>query len=91
MNAAGLLHTGEECSQGRAIGIQIRPAFRGDCVQLLCTVAGIDRRMAEFLEQRQRRIDNAWAWAVGAADLIFDLLDDLVTVPRLFGDQVEND
>ena len=69
MNATGLLHTGKECFQSRAIGIEIRAAFGGDRIQLLCTVAGIDRRMAEFLEQRQRRVDNAWARAIGAADL----------------------
>jgi hypothetical protein len=47
--------------------------------------------MAEFLKQGERRVDNARAWAVGAADLLLDCLDDLVTVPRLLGDEMEND
>ena len=47
--------------------------------------------MAELLEHGERRIDNSWAWAVGAADVLLDRLDDLVTVARLFGDEMEND
>ena len=45
----------------------------------------------EFFKQGQRRIDDAEAWAVGAADLFFDCLDDLVTVPRFLGDEMKND
>ncbi|HEY2616321.1 MAG TPA: hypothetical protein VGI78_03185 [Acetobacteraceae bacterium] len=47
--------------------------------------------MAEFLEQGQRRIDDTRTWAVGAADLLLDRLDDLVPVPWFLGDEVEND
>jgi hypothetical protein len=47
--------------------------------------------MAKLLEHGERRIDNPGAWAVGAADLFLDRLDDLVTVPRFFGDEMEND
>src|SRR4029077_12279953 len=46
---------------------------------------------AEFLEQSERRVDHAGAGAVGAADLVLDRLDDLVAMPRLLGDQIEND
>src|ERR1700751_870801 len=91
MDAPGLLHAGEECVYRGMVGIEVSPAFGGDRMQLFRTIAGADRHMTEFLEQGQRRINNAWAWAVGAADPLFDRLDDLVTVPRLFRDEMEND
>jgi hypothetical protein len=47
--------------------------------------------MTEFLEQGQRRIDHARARAVGTPDLLFDRLDDLVPVPWLFGDEMQDD
>jgi hypothetical protein len=47
--------------------------------------------MAQFLEHSQCRINDAWARAIGSANLIFDLLDYLVTVSRPFGDEMKND
>ena len=67
------------------------PSVRCDRVQLLATLAGADRHLTEFLKKRQRWIDHARAWAVGAADLLLNRLDELVTVPRLLGDEVEDD
>jgi len=46
--------------------------------------------VAELLKHGQRRVDDAWAWTVGAANLVFDCFDDLVTVPRPLGNEVEN-
>ena len=91
MYAAGFFHASEKGIHGGAVSFEVSPAFRGDRMQLLRTVAGADRHMAEFLEQGQRRINDAWTWTVGAADLFFDRLDDLVTVPRFLGDEMEND
>jgi hypothetical protein len=42
-------------------------------------------------DERQRRIDHARTGAVGTGDLRLDRLDDLVAVPRLFGDEVQDD
>jgi hypothetical protein len=47
--------------------------------------------MAEFLEQRQRRIDNAWTRTVGAADLLLDGLDYFVPVPWFLSDEMKDD
>ena len=91
MHAVGFFHAGEESSHGGTVSFEVGPAFRGDRMQLLPAVASADRHMAEFLEQGQRRINNAWTWTVGAADLFFDRLDDLVTMPRFLGDEMEND
>jgi hypothetical protein len=60
-------------------------------MQFLRAIAGADRHVAKFLEQRKRRIDDARARAVGAADLILDGLDDLVPVPRLLGYEVKDE
>jgi hypothetical protein len=59
-------------------------------VQLLGTVPGADRHVAEFVKECQRWIDNAGAGAVGAADLLFNRFDDFVPVPGLLGYQVED-
>ena len=91
MYATGFFHAGEEGIHGGAVSFEVSPAFRGNRMQLLRTVAGADRHMAEFLKQGQRRVDNTRAWAIGAADLLLDRFDDLVTVPRLLSDEMEND
>ena len=39
--------------------------------------------MSEFLEHGERRIDDAWTWAVGAADLILEVVPFVRTVWRL--------
>jgi hypothetical protein len=47
--------------------------------------------MAKFLKHGERRVDDAWTWAIGATDMILDRLDDLVTMARFLGDEVQND
>src|ERR1700691_50503 len=91
MHATGLFHAGEEGIHGGSVSFEVSPAFGGNRMRLLRTVANADRHMAEFLKQGQRRIDNARARAVSATDLLLDCLDDFVAVPGLLGDQIEND
>ncbi len=91
LRAASLGHAGEEGVHGRPVGGKMIPSLRCDCMQLLATLASADRHLTEFLKQRQRWIDHARAWAVGAPDLLLYRLDELVTVPRLLGDEVEDD
>jgi hypothetical protein len=47
--------------------------------------------MADIFEQGQRRIDDAGARAVGAADLLLDGADDVVAMARLFRNQLQHD
>ena len=46
-----------------------------------------NRRVADFLEQRQRRINHARAWRIAAPDPLFERLNDLVAIARLFREQ----
>src|ERR1700694_4384795 len=66
-------------------------AFRGDRVEFLSAVAGGDRCVAEFFEQRQRGIDDPWAGAVRAAQLILDLLDYFIAMSRRIGHEAQDD
>eukprot|EP01035_Chromulina_nebulosa_P004809 gene4809-6550_t len=50
----------------------------------------LDGDVAQIFKHRQRRVDDAGAGAVGAADLVLDFLDDFVAVPRPLGHQRQN-
>ena len=50
----------------------------------------LDGHQAFVLELRERRVDRAGARAPGAVGALGDLLDDLVAVPRLLGDERED-
>src|SRR5262249_32984511 len=91
VGAAGLGHASKESIYCTAVGIEKSPSLRGNLVQLFCTIPGADRHVTKLLEQSQRWIDDAWTWAVGSCDLLFNRLDQLVTVPGLVGDQVQDD
>jgi len=91
MHTTGLFHAGQKRVDGGAVRSEISLTVRCDGMQLFCAGAGADGYMSEFLEHGERRIDDAWTWAVGAADLILDRLDDLVPVPRLFSDEIQDD
>ena len=45
--------------------------------------------MIQLLQQRERGVDGAGTRGVGAAEFLLDLLDQLVPVAGLFGDQRE--
>src|SRR5580704_11627000 len=75
---------------GTVVGVEEGPPLRGDFVQLLRPVAGVYRDITELLEERQGWIDDARAGAVGAGDLLLDRFDDFVPVPRLLGDEVQD-
>jgi hypothetical protein len=91
MHATGFFHAGDKGIHSRAVSFEVSHAFFGNRMRFLRTVADADRHMAEFFKQGQRRVDNARARAVSAANLFLDCLDDFVTVPGLLGDQIEND
>ena len=54
-------------------------------------VAGADRHVTKLLKESQRRIDDAWAGAVGSGDPLLNRLDKLIAVPRLLGDELQDD
>jgi hypothetical protein len=46
-----------------------------------------DRRVTDFFEQGQGRIDDARAGAIALADALLERLDDFVTIARLLLDK----
>src|SRR5579871_5882254 len=90
MRPASFLHACEQRLDGGAVGIEVGASLGGDGMQLLAAVAGRDGHVPEFLQHGQRGVDHARAWAVGAADALLDGLYDLVAVPRLLGDEMED-
>src|SRR5262249_38753677 len=86
-----LAHAGQDPPDRAAMGVEVSRALRGYCVELLAAVAGCDGGMAELLEHGERGIDHAGARAVRAAELVFDCLDELVAVPRLLRDQLQDE
>ena len=51
----------------------------------------LEFHQAHLFQHGQQRIDHAGARRVGAADAMFDLLDDLVAVAGLLCDQRQHD
>jgi hypothetical protein len=89
VGAAGLGHASKKGIHRPAVGVEKSPALRGNLVQLLRTIAGADRHVAELLKVGQRWIDDARTGAVGTGDLLLYLLDDLV--PGLPDDLAQRD
>jgi hypothetical protein len=90
VGAASLSHASEKSIYRTAVCVEESPALRGNLVELLGTVTGADRHVAELVKERQRWIDDARTGAIGTADLLFNRFDDFVSVPGLLGDQVED-
>ena len=90
MDAARLSHANEKGINRTAVGVEESPALRGNLVELLRTITGADRDVAELIEEGQRWIDDARTGAIGTGNLLFDRLDDFVPVPGLLGDEVED-
>src|SRR3984957_19081625 len=65
-------------------------ALRRQPIELapLRVLAGLG--VAHLFEHGQRRINDAGAWRIVAPDPLAELLDDLVAVARLLGDEREN-
>src|SRR5690348_5314606 len=63
----------------------------GDLERLASALARSFLDQAHFHEHRQRRIDHPGARRVGAAGQFFDRANQVVAVPRLLGDQLEQD
>ena len=66
-------------------------ALGRDRIKLAALVVLTDARQPHFLEHGERRVDDAGARRIIAADPLAELLDDLVAVAGLLGDQGEND
>src|ERR1700686_2428382 len=64
--------------------------FFGDLVDLLAALFRSRSRVAQILEHRERRINRSRARRVHPTEALLDLLDDLVTVPRLLVEKAEN-
>jgi len=80
----------ERACQRHAFGIQQLAAGRRDGVLLLAGRLVCNGGLAQFLEQRQRGVDDPGARAVFATGQFLDRLDDLVSVARLLVQQVEH-
>jgi hypothetical protein len=91
VGAAGLGHASKKGIHRPTVGIEESSALRGNLVQLLGTIAGADRHVAKLLKVGQRWIDDARTGAIGTGDLLLYLFDNLVPVPGLLGDQVQDD
>src|ERR1700722_10861917 len=65
-------------------------ALRGETIELapLWVLAGLG--VAHLFEHGQRRIDDSGTWRIIAPDPLAELLDDLVAVAGLLGDEREN-
>src|SRR5205814_9280121 len=71
------------------IGRQEGSTVLGDGIKLLGAARGLEAHIAELFQEGQRRIDDARARAVHAAELVLDGLDQLVAVAGLLGNQLE--
>src|SRR6185503_19935856 len=69
---------------------QVLPAFLGDLVDLLAAFFGQRARIAEILEHRQGRVNGLRTRRIHPPEPLLDLLDDLVTVSRLFIEQTKD-
>src|SRR5262249_20286620 len=57
-------------------------------------LALVDQRaldMADFLQQRQRRVNDTWARRINAAGEIFNFLNDFIAMPGLVLDQPQHE
>src|SRR5262249_23140064 len=73
-----------------AVLVEMSAAFVGDGVELLGAL-GLGGDVTSLFQIGQRRINDAGARRVPAGGLVFEHLDDLVTVARLLGDQRKRD
>src|SRR5262249_1409851 len=70
---------------------EFRFALGGDRVELLAAVFSAQRRETHVFEHGQQWINNARRGRVCAARALFDFLNQLVTVPRRFPDQRQDE
>lgn len=85
--ARGHVHAGEALYQRGIVFVQVGAAVRRDLVQAPRTFHSGGAYVGEFVEQRERGVDGAGTGRIGATELLFDLLDEFVTMARLLPDQ----
>src|SRR5688572_5553304 len=88
---AQLVDAAEDVVDGPLVCLEVLPPLVGDLEDLPVALLGLRARVAEILQQRQRGIHRAGARAVGAGEAVLQLLDDLVAVTRLLGQEAEDD
>src|SRR3546814_3307405 len=71
------------------LGVEFGPAIGGDREQLLGALRLLRRDLPHVVEQGQGRIDDAGARGIGAAGQLLDPADQVISVPRLVGDQLQ--
>ena len=83
-------HALENVIDRGAVVFELLLPFLGDGVELACALGG-DGGQAGLLEEGEHGVDDAGAGGVGAAELLFDGLDQFVAVAGLLGDEVEEE
>src|SRR2546430_13032286 len=81
---------GEYVVDERLVLGEMLPPFLSDFIDFLPALLRSRRRVSQILEHRERRIYCPRTRRIHPAEALLDLLDDLVTVPRLFVEQAEN-
>src|SRR5437762_14321961 len=80
----------EDVVNERLVFLEMLPSFIGNLVDLFSALFGKCARVTEILEKSESRINRSRTWRVHPSEALFDFLDDLVTVPRLFGEQAKD-
>ena len=87
----GLGHAAEDGVDAGAVLLQRLAARVGGLEELAPGLAGGRADEALVFQQGQGRIDHAGRGPIGAAGAVFQLLDQLVAVARLLGEQGQDD
>src|SRR5262249_47486690 len=91
IGARDLVHAPEHGIERALVLGEERAPRLGDGVELLARLGGGHRRVAELLEQGERRGDDARARAGPAGEALLDRLDDLVAMAGLVREQGQNE
>ena len=86
---SGLLHAREDKVNDGFVFGENAGALWGNGVQLPCAL-GSYCRLTHLLEHCEHRIDDSGARSIGAAKLVLDRLDDLVSVTWALLDQMKD-
>ena len=81
---------GHHCPRGRKLRLvlsRVGPALVRECVHPPAAFRGLNADEALVLQLRQRRVDRSGTRPPDPSGPLADLLDDLVAVHRLFGEQ----
>src|SRR5262245_14174853 len=85
----GEIHARERAGQRGFVLGEMATAGRRDLEQALGALGGRGFHVAQFFEQRERGIHGAGAGRIAAAELLLQLLDELVAVTRFLVDEAE--